>query len=177
MREIFISVDVETSGPIPGEYSLLSLGACVVGATARNFYVELQPLNDNYTPEALTIAGLELDALRARGVEPRVAMERFARWIAQEAAGARPVFVAFNAPFDWSFVNYYFIKFLGQNPFGHTALDIKAYYMGAFQTSWAETSMQHLPPEIHSPQQALHHHALTDAIEQAEIFERLLNKP
>ena len=29
-REIFISVDVETAGPIPGEFSLLSIGACDV---------------------------------------------------------------------------------------------------------------------------------------------------
>ena len=30
LREIFVSVDVETAGPIPGEYSLLSIGACPV---------------------------------------------------------------------------------------------------------------------------------------------------
>jgi ribonuclease T len=30
-KECLISVDVETSGPIPGDYSMLSLGACVVG--------------------------------------------------------------------------------------------------------------------------------------------------
>jgi uncharacterized OsmC-like protein len=27
-NERFYSVDVETSGPIPGDYSLLSIGAC-----------------------------------------------------------------------------------------------------------------------------------------------------
>ena len=27
-REVFLSVDVETAGPIPGEYSLLTIGAC-----------------------------------------------------------------------------------------------------------------------------------------------------
>jgi ribonuclease T len=30
-REIYFSVDIEASGPIPGEYSMLSLGACLVG--------------------------------------------------------------------------------------------------------------------------------------------------
>ena len=45
------------------------------------------------------------------------------------------VFVGFNAPFDWSFVNYYFHRFLGHNPFGFTAVDIKAYYMGAADTT------------------------------------------
>lgn len=36
--EVFISVDVETSGPILGEYSLLSIGACLVGGRDKTFY-------------------------------------------------------------------------------------------------------------------------------------------
>jgi hypothetical protein len=36
-REIFISVDVETAGPIPGEFSLLSIGACDVDDESRSF--------------------------------------------------------------------------------------------------------------------------------------------
>ena len=43
------------------------------------------------------------------------------------------MFVGFNASFDWSFVNWYFHKFVGTNPFGVAALDIKAYYMGPEQ--------------------------------------------
>lgn len=29
-KEVFISVDIEASGPIPGEYDLLSIGMCLV---------------------------------------------------------------------------------------------------------------------------------------------------
>lgn len=175
-NELYFSVDIETAGPIPGEYSMLSLGACVVGDPARNFYVELAPLNDNFTAEAMETCALSLAELRARGVEPRAAMEKFAVWVAEVRDGRVPIFVGFNAPFDWSFVNYYFIRFCGPdtNPFGHTAIDIKSYYMGAFGTSWAETSMRRLPPEIHAPDKALAHNALEDAIEQGEIFQKLL---
>lgn len=175
-NEIYFSVDVETSGPIPGEYSLLSIGACVVGDTARRFYIELQPVNDNYAAAALVIANLALADLRARGVAPQAAMAQFAAWVRENADGARAVFVGFNAAFDWSFVNYYFVKFLGiqDNPFGHSALDIKSYYMGAFGTTFAETSMIQLPTEIHPPDNQLTHNALEDAIQQAEIFERIL---
>jgi hypothetical protein len=35
-KEIFVSVDVEASGPIPGEYSLLSIGACHVDKPDQN---------------------------------------------------------------------------------------------------------------------------------------------
>ena len=64
--ERYISVDVETAGPIPGEYSLLSLGACVVGHPDDTFYVEFKPLNDNAIPEALRVSGFRLEDL-ARG--------------------------------------------------------------------------------------------------------------
>lgn len=177
-REIFISVDIETSGPIPGEYNLLSIGACVVGDTTRNFYVELVPLNDNYTEGAMATCELSLSELRHRGTEPGAAMEQFARWVRETAGDAWAVFVGFNAPFDWSFVNSYFIKFCGldQNPFGHAALDIKSYYMGAYKTSWKNTSMKRLPPDIHPPDRPLAHNALADAIQQAEIFEKLLGE-
>ncbi|MER8349344.1 3'-5' exonuclease, partial [Acinetobacter baumannii] len=57
-------------------------------------------------------------------------MSRFRAWIDQIAGDDTPVFVGFNAPFDWSFVNYYFHRYTGENPFGFTALDIKALWMG-----------------------------------------------
>ena len=54
------------------------------------------------------------------------------------------MFVALNAPFDWMFINDYFHRYLGANPFGHSALDIKAYYMGLSGVTWSETSMKHI---------------------------------
>ena len=40
--EIFVSVDIETSGPVPGLFILLSIGACLVRAPAVRFYAELR---------------------------------------------------------------------------------------------------------------------------------------
>jgi hypothetical protein len=39
VREVYFSVDVEALGPIPGEYSMLSLGACRVDVSDKTFYV------------------------------------------------------------------------------------------------------------------------------------------
>jgi ribonuclease T len=176
-REVYFSVDVETSGPIPGEYSLLSIGACVVGDDTKRFYAELVPLNENHTHEAMQTCALSLDELHRTGTEPRAAMQEFAQWVHECAYNARAIFVGFNAPFDWSFVNYYFIKFLDhdKNPFGHSALDIKSYYMGAFGTTFTETSMRKMRADIHPPNTPLSHNALDDALQQGAIFERLLN--
>lgn len=169
-KEVFISVDVETAGPIPGEFSMLSIGACVVGDPQAEFECMLKPINDNADPAALEVTGLSLEELRRTGSEPDAAMRLFAEWVGRVAGpDAAPVFVGFNAPFDWSFVNYYFHRFTGANPFGFTALDIKALWMGVSGCSWADTRSsrmaERLRPSTHGDHDALH-----DARHQAELF-------
>lgn len=172
--EAFVSVDVETAGPNPSQYSLLSIGACLVLDPQRGFYVELQPVNDAATPEALAISGLSLEQLAQRGLPPAEALARFEAWLAAEIPpGQQPVFVGFNAPFDWMFVNDYFHRFLGRNPFGHAALDLKAFYMGLTGVPWSETAMRHIAARYLSGRQ-LSHNALRDAQDQAELFRRML---
>jgi DNA polymerase III epsilon subunit-like protein len=172
--ETYISVDVESAGPNPSQYSLLAIGACCVFLPERYFYIELKPVSLLFRPEALESCGLSLEKLAAEGVEPAEAMQCFETWLKEVLpAGQRPVFVGFNAPFDWMFVNDYFHRFLGHNPFGHAALDIKSYYMGLAKVPWAETTMQFLGRRYLN-QPALIHHALRDALDQGEIFRKLL---
>lgn len=169
-REVFVSVDVETSGPIPGEYSLLSIGACDVDDESRTFACELKPLNGNADPKAMEVTGLSLEELEQIGLAPEAAMERFGEWLnGWVLADDLLVFVGFNAPFDWSFVNYYFHRFAGKNPFGFAALDIKAYYMGATGCGWADTRSSRIAATLH-PQRSGRHKALDDALYQAELF-------
>lgn len=172
--EVYISVDVETGGPVPGTHSLLSVGACVVGEPERSFYTELRPLRGtSCTPEALAVTGLDPDTLARSGSDPdRVALE-FAEWVQHQAGNARPVFVAFNAPFDWPFVVRLFHEAGIENPFGHTALDVKAYYMGLAGCTWDQTRSSQLPASFAiTPEHE--HNALSDAIAQAESFEAML---
>ena len=122
----------------------------------------------------MEIGGLSWAKLKAEGIPPQTAMEQFAAWVAEVTPqGSQPVFLAFNAPFDWMFVADYFHRYLGFNPFGHKALDIKAYYMGRHGVPWAETGMRFVSPH-YLDNQNLSHHALQDAIAQAEIFRKLL---
>lgn len=174
--EVFVSVDVETAGPIPGEYSLLSIGACVVDDPAETFACELQPINRNADPKALEVSGLSLDELAKNGLEPGEAMRAFARWLDTlvEKNGS-VVFVGLNAPFDWSFVNYYFHRFTGGNPFGFTALDIKALFMGATGCDWTDTRSSKMAERL-SPRLKGDHQALHDAQYQAELFSLIRTK-
>lgn len=169
-HEVFLSVDVETAGPIPGEYSLLTIGACDVSDPTQTFACELKPTTRNADPKALEVTGLSLDRLEQEGLDPAVAMRTFRDWVVRIAgADATPVFVGFNAPFDWSFVNYYFHRYLGENPFGFAALDIKSMYMGANGSSWAQTRSSQIAADLH-PVLKGDHDALHDAQYQAELF-------
>ena len=169
-REIFVSVDVETAGPIPGEYSLLAIGACAVYEPHLTFSSELKPINRNADPKALEVTGLSLDHLERTGLPPADAMRSFARWLDSLREGdGLLVFVGFNAPFDWSFVNYYFHMFFGSSPFGFSGLDIKSYYMGHSNTAWSDTTSSKMAA-ILRPQSVGDHDPLHDAIYQAELF-------
>lgn len=169
-REVFLSVDVETAGPIPGEYSLLSIGACDVSNPTQTFTCELKPTTRDADPKALEVTGLSLDRLARDGLDPAIAMQAFRDWVARIAGtDATPVFVGFNAPFDWSFVNYYFHRYLGENPFGFAALDIKSMYMGATGSSWSQTRSSQIAAALR-PTLKGDHNALHDAQYQAELF-------
>jgi DNA polymerase III epsilon subunit-like protein len=171
--ETYISVDVETAGPIPAQYPMLSIGACLIENLSTTFYMELQPDRAAFVPEALAVSGLDLEALRLNGNPPQAVMQAFADWVKQVVPqGSRAVFVALNAPFDWMFVNDYFQRYLGHNPFGHSALDIKAFYMGTTGVAWSETSWKHIAAHL-KLNQALAHNALRDAQDQGAIFREI----
>jgi DNA polymerase III epsilon subunit-like protein len=174
LPETFVSIDIETNGPHPRDYSILSIGACLVNEPDETFYVELKPVTEKVNEKSLSISGLSMAALAEHGVEAGEAMQQFADWVARVIpVDHAPVFVAFNAGFDWMFMEDYFQRYLGRNPFGHSALDIKAYYMGKAGTSWAQTSMRFLSPRYLGGRH-LSHNALGDARDQAELFRALL---
>lgn len=169
-REIFVSVDVETSGPIPGEYSLLSIGACDAYDERRTFSCLLKPTGSKADPEALAVSGLDLATLGSDGLDALEAMDRFRSWL--DTLGAKDdklVFVGLNTPFDWSFVNYYMHRFGARNPFGFTALDIKALYMGVTGCDWSASTSKRMASHLHAKRRG-DHDALHDALYQAELF-------
>ncbi len=171
--EIFISVDIECDGDIPGDYSMLSIGATTLGNRYdRDFYVELRPMTERYNPDSLAVASLDRTRLLREGVPAQVAMARFAAWI-EEVRGlhgdAKAVCVTLSE-WDNGWLYWYFVHFLGQKPLGFTGIDIKSYFMGKhdlkeFAGTPRTEMLKHYPSEIEHT-----HNALDDAREQAEIF-------
>jgi ribonuclease T len=181
----YISVDVETSGPIPGEYSLLSIGACIVrledddaksSPSSSRFYVELKPVSDNFVQEALDVTGFSMEGLKQNGTDPMLAMKKFDSWIKAITKNGKlkPVFVAYPVAFDWSFINYYFHKYMKFNPFGVSGIDIKSVWMGKTNQKWHKISKESILHDLGITDLEHTHNALDDAIEQSKIFKRIL---
>lgn len=182
--DLYVSVDIEADGPIPGPYSMLSFGLAVAGhfdgkvfrAAASNqptFYRELKPISDRFDASALAVSGLDRDRLRLEGLEPVDAMKEASEWIIEQAGDECPVLVAYPAVFDWMFLYWYFINFVGSSPFGvSSGLDMKTMYQQKARVRIEEALRSNLPAFLRSSRPHTHH-ARDDALEQADIFERL----
>lgn len=181
----YLCVDIETSGPVPGLYDMISVGGVPVvpeGSRARvvgerTFYVEIRPQAPRFDARTVPIHGLSRSHLEAHGLPLARAMERLTAWTrAVTVPGTTPVFVGHNAPFDWSFISWSY-HFVGQrNPFGYKALDTKALAMGALGLPWLDANKEELAerlalPEVETEQV---HRADYDAWYQAHILARLL---
>ncbi|GAA1108491.1 exonuclease [Kitasatospora arboriphila] len=187
---VYVSVDVEADGPIPGPYSMLSFGAAVAGhhdadgfrragRQAAGFYRELRPVSERFDPQALAVSGLDRAALLTGGTPPEAAMAAFCSWVEQVCAGPdgrryRPVMVGYPAPYDWLFLYWYLMEFAGRSPFGHSGcLDVKTLYAARAGVPFAGIGKRSMPASL-LPDLPHTHHALDDAREQAELFANLM---
>ncbi len=180
--DVYFSADVETDGPIPGPYSMLSFGLVYAGAFdgktfhrptdyRRVFYEELRPISDVYEPEALQVNGLDRDRLLREGMPPEVSMTAASNWVRQIAGNARPVLVAYPLSFDWSWLYWYFVRFSANgSPFGHSrCFDIKTALAVKAHMPISASGRRNIGPAFRSSRPHTHN-AGDDAIEQAEIF-------
>jgi hypothetical protein len=176
--EIYVSTDIEADGPIPGPHSMLSFASAAYTADKElvdTFSANLETLSDaqahpdtkawwDNNPEAWA-------ACRQGLQQPEQAMIDFVAWLKQ--LPGKPVFVGYPAAYDFMFVYWYLIKFTGESPFSHSALDIKTYAMAVLKTEFRETTKRKMPK--HWFDKLPHTHvALDDAIEQGALFCNIL---
>lgn len=125
--DVYFSADVETDGPIPGPFSILSFALVYAGrfdghrfsapnTYDQSFYREMKPISSNFQPEALRVNGLDRDRLLVEGQPPDQAMTEAAEWIAGIVKGGKPILVAYPLSFDWSWLYWYFTSFSNQVP-------------------------------------------------------------
>ncbi|WP_234323647.1 3'-5' exoribonuclease domain-containing protein [Streptomyces sp. NRRL F-2580] len=103
-------------------------------------------------------------------------MDEFRTWVREVSAeaGAQPVMCGYPAPFDWTFLYWYLMRFGGNSPFGHSGcLDMKTLYATKARVPLRAAVKGRMPRELLSWRRHTHH-ALDDAIEQAELMSNLM---
>jgi hypothetical protein len=138
------------------------------------FYAELRPISEEFQTEALAVNGLDRSRLVREGEDPARAMARAAEWVWQRAGGGTPILVAYPLSFDWSWLYWYFVRFCGSSPFNHSrCFDLKTAVAIRTNLPVSRSGRDRLPPELRGSRPHSHD-AREDAVEQAEIFARLL---
>lgn len=194
MNDLHISVDVETTGRIPGhgQSSMVQLGATVASQLSGgkfdpivrdlpkdhtfrvNIFELLDTPGDPETRKWLYEQGFNLPVIHGEYADK--AMLMFKEWIMRMCAqhgGATPVFVAYPLGFDWSFCHWYFEAQLGskQDPFGFSsALDIKTLYAAKAGVPISQATKGKMPKALTKVHTAHTHDAQQDSIGQAELF-------
>ena len=180
--DAYFSADVETDGPIPGPFSMLSFAVVYAGSFDGSafkrpqqydlrLYKELRPISEDFEPEALRVNGMDRERLCRVGEDPAKAMTEACQWVRAIAGPAQPVLVAYPLSFDWSWLYWYFIRFSAEgSPFDYSkCFDIKTALAVKAAIPIAEAGRSRIDPSLRSRQPHTHH-AVDDAVAQAEIF-------
>lgn len=124
----FFMLDCETDGPIPGDYSMLSFAAVVIGAPIDEmpvFRAELRPISDRFEQEALDATGIDREHFVRHGRDPEKVMREFAAWVAWCCSdGSKPRLAARPMKFDGMFQRWYSVHFTGEDPLGFNGFDL-----------------------------------------------------
>lgn len=175
-QDIYVSIDIEADGPIPGLNSMLSLGAAAFYAGSREpvstFEINIEPLEEA-TPDPDTMAWwaskppeIWRHATKSP-VDPTVAMMNLTMWV--RSLQGNPVMVVFPT-WDYMWLQYYMVRYLGPKgtPFGLGALDIKSLTFGLVPEiqGFKDTAKSKLPKALLEGCPPHTHKALEDAIGQ-----------
>lgn len=178
MVEIYISTDIEADGPIPGPHSMLSFASAAYSSKKEllgTFSANLQTLAEaaghpktmdwwSTQPEAWAACRENLQA-------PEIAMKEYVNWL--RSLPGRPVFVGYPVSYDFMFIYWYLIRFVGESPFSHSALDIKTYAMAILKKEYRDSSKAGMPRRWFDDLPHTHL-ALDDAIGQGALFCNML---
>lgn len=158
----WISIDVESDGPCDGNHSMVSFGAVIVEeGLSRTFYGQLKPTTDNYDKETLAISNISREE-HEQFDDPIEVMKAFELWIKENNKG-RPIFVSDNNGFDFGYINFYFHKFLGNNPFGWSSRRVGDLFCGFYKDTFYSWK-KHRAPYKHT------HHPVDDAKGNAQAI-------
>jgi hypothetical protein len=157
-------IDVETDGPIPGDYSMIEIGAVLVrpplqaAPTFRGYLAPISPAGD---PEALKVTGRTRDEILKFPSAGRTMLE-FSDWVQSNNVGKHCQFISDNNGFDYMFVAWYLYHFVGTCVFRHTSTNLGSLYKGLIKNTFK--NFKHLRVTKHT------HNPVDDAMGNAEAL-------
>lgn len=189
-REIYVSVDIEADGPIPGENSMLNLGMAAFDLAADKplqpidtFEVNLDPIpGAQPDPDTMDWWASQREAwayITSNTKTPEVGMAEAHAWLAR--LPGKPVMVVYPT-YDFMFLRWYLVRFCGEEKarvFGFQALDIKTLAMAVMKQptfkgvskrsmkAWNRYLFKGMPEHDHT--------GLADAIGQGMLFVHLMH--
>ena len=156
-----VVVDVEADGDLLGTNSMVCFGAVIVeNGLKRTFYGKTRPISDIYNPEALAVSGFSREQHETFD-DPKEVMELFEKWLKENING-KPTLISDNNGFDASWINWYFIKYLGKNPFGWSSRRMTDLICGYENNLYFKWKWMRETPCDHNP--------LNDSIGNAEVL-------
>ena len=184
VSDVYVSLDVETTGPCPGLYSMISLGAAAFtrdGEERGTWSLNLAELPDaGRHPDTMAFWAEHPEAWERSTmapVDPALAITDFARWVG--FLGGKPIAAAWPAAFDFAFVNWYCHRFVGHNPLGFACLDIRSLAQGLTYSrgyyDLRENQIKAMRAEV-DREGLTEHIAVDDAVEQGRLLVALLKR-
>lgn len=189
MKEIYVSIDIEADGPIPGANSMLNFGAAAFDLGADNPLVPIATWEANLKPlewaepDPGTMAWWRKkpeawNYVTKEPGDPDEVMPMFCDWLRQ--LPGNPVMVTYPS-YDFMWLHWYIMRFGAlKSPFSFSSLDIKTLAMVALgHDSFKGTSkrlMSKRRKEWFADQPPHDHTGLSDAIGQGMLFVHIMQE-
>jgi DNA polymerase III epsilon subunit-like protein len=161
-----VFVDVEATGTSPYSGVMTEFGAVefTTNDTFHGVLWESEP--DPTNPAKSQIVQKLLLSEEQQLEHEREVMDQFASWL--KGYKGRPIFVSDNVAYDFQWVNFYFDKTLGSNPFGHSGRRISDFYAGLMRDFYRTQEWKQWRITQHD------HNPVHDALGNVEAFRKLL---
>ncbi|XWV25304.1 DNA polymerase III subunit epsilon [Tupanvirus deep ocean] len=186
-ENVFVSVDVETTGDSPCTSSCIMIG-CVVfrnidvtKETSDHEWIlekkrwcieeiEGRPMDDRCYREFWSKNQQLLEYIKSHAVDAKTAMKSFAEWYSNILSSYNCTFIARPSSFDWQWINCIYDEFGPENkpklPFSIICVSSIMKLFGFLGFSWDNI----IKPQLDDQRYGMTHYADDDALYQAYMF-------
>jgi len=187
-EQVYVSVDCEFDGPIPGIHSMLEIGIVVMNHALEDIWEShsyLSPLpeacKDPDTHKWLVANGVYDNWIKNKKdiepnlINPRSVFTRLNTQLATYGIG-NCILVGYPSAVEFMWLRFYFDKYCGKSwPFGYSAIDLETLampFLGDNPREFSDEILHNKWPVDLSNQ----HDALADAKRQASWFKQIMNQ-